>query len=486
MLKSFSKKRSGGKNRFLKSVSRLNLFVALTAATIGIIYGYDVGSIASAILFLKPDFHLSDFQVSIVTSAVVLGQLFGAFSAGRISNAIGRQRAMVGVALGYAIFAALQGFAPNALFLTIVRFLLGFAIGVSIVTAPAFIAESAPQKIRGSMLVTFQIATTSGVVIAYFVGAALADLESWRLILSLSTIPALLVLLLIIRLPETPRWLLMKNRRREAVALLRQLDPDMDSEAEADIIERDLAYDEEGSFRELFQGRFRKAGLFVVGLGFLVQITGINAIVYYSPTVLQRVGVSSPLDAIVVTGFAQLAGVMAEVASFFLVDRWGRRPTLLSGIGTTVVANFILIIGFSTGPSATLAFLGILIFRVGFGLGYGSLVWIYASESFPARLRTQGGSAMLTADLLANFLVGVLFLNALGALGGSTTFGLFLVLALCAFGFVYLLAPETKGRQLEAIRTYWYNGGRWPEDTEHPYKLHTAHEDSTIDQSNPS
>jgi sugar porter (SP) family MFS transporter len=460
------KKRSRSSGSFLESVSRLNLFVALTAGIVGIIYGYDVGSIASAILFLKPDFHLSNFDVSIVTSAVVLGELFGAFSAGRISNAIGRQRTMVSIALGYAIFAALQGVAPNAWFLAGVRFLLGVAIGVSIVTAPAFIAESAPQKIRGSMIVTFQIATTSGIVIAYFVGAALANFENWRLILSLSAIPALLVLALIIRLPETPRWLLMKNRRQEAVALLQRLNPDMDSEAEASIIEEDLAYEEQGSLRELFQGRFWKAGLFVVGLGFLVQITGINAIVYYSPTMIQQIGVVNPLDAIVVTGFAQLAGVMAEVVSFFLVDRWGRRPTLLLGIGTTGIANFILIIAFAIGPAAILAFTGILIFLVGFGLGYGSLVWIYASESFPARLRTQGGSAMLTADLLGNFIIGVLFLNALGMLGGAITFGIFFILSLCAFGFVYWLAPETKGRQLEAIRAYWYNGGRWPEDNE--------------------
>lgn len=146
------------------------------------------------------------------------------------------------------------------------------------------------------------------------------------------------------------------------------------------------------------------------------------------------------------------------------MDRWSRRPTLLSGIATTGVASLFLALAFGLDPSATLAYLGILIFRVGFGMGYGSLVWVYASESFPARLRTQGGSAMLTADLLANFLIGILFLNTLGALGGSATFTIFVFLAVVAFAFVYRLAPETKGRQLEAIRTYWYNGVRWPED----------------------
>ena len=123
-----------------------------------------------------------------------------------------------------------------------------------------------------------------------------------------------------------------------------------------------------------------------------------------------------------------------------------------------------LIYGYDLGSPATFTLLGILLFTVGFNFGYGSLVWVYASESFPVRLRTQGGSAMLTADLLANFIVGVVFLGALGALGGSVTFGIFL--ALVSFTFVYVLAPETKGRPLEAIRAYWYNGGRWPEETE--------------------
>src|SRR5215208_4617024 len=289
---------SGGEGG-LRSLSRLNVLIAVTAAIVGLIYGYDLGSIAGALLFLVPDLGLSTFMTSVVTSAVVLGQLVGAFVAGRISNTIGRKRTMVLVALGYALFAGLQGLAPNEWFLTAVRFLLGFIIGLSIVVAPAYIAESAPIRVRGSMLVTFQIATTSGIAIAYFVGAALASTESWRLILSLSAIPAVIVLLLIARLPDTSRWLLMNGRREEAADLLRRVEPDMDPDEEVQRIEQDLSYEEKGSFAELFQGRFRKAGIFVVGLGFLVQITGINAIVYYSPTIIQEVGVTSPTGAIV-------------------------------------------------------------------------------------------------------------------------------------------------------------------------------------------
>ena len=265
-----SNQREGGR---WGSVSRLNMLIAGTAAIIGIIYGYDLGSIASAILFLQPDLNLSTFMVSVVTATVVLGQIFGAFNAGRITNWIGRKRTMVGIALGYAIFSALQGLAPNEWFLIVARFLLGFTIGVSIVTAPAYIAESSPRSVRGSMIVTFQVATVTGIAVAYFVGAALAGLESWRLILSLSAIPALIVLFLVIRLPDTPRWYLMNDQREEALDLVRKVQGDVDPESEVQTIEEDLAYEEKGSFLEIFQGRFRLAGIFVVTLGFLVQIT---------------------------------------------------------------------------------------------------------------------------------------------------------------------------------------------------------------------
>ena len=257
----------------------------------------------------------------------------------------------------------------------------------------------------------------------------------------------------------------MNGQREEAADLLRRVEPDTDPDEEVRRIEQDLSYEEKGNFAELFRGRFRKAGIFVVGLGFLVQITGINAIVYYSPTIIQDVGVTSPTGAIIATGFVQIAGVIAEVVAFLVVDRWGRRPTLLTGIGTMGAANAILVLAYALNSPATFTLLGILLFTVGFNFGYGSLVWVYASESFPVRLRTQGGSAMLTADLFANFIVGVLFLDALGALGGSVTFGIFFALALVSFAFVYVLAPETKGRPLEAIRTYWYNNGRWPEES---------------------
>jgi MFS family permease len=154
-----------------------------------------------------------------------------------------------------------------------------------------------------------------------------------------------------------------------------------------------------------------------------------------------------------------------------VVDRIGRRVTLLTGVGVMIASNVLMLVLFAFtslkgGASSALGFIGILFFTAGFNFGFGALVWVYASESFPARLRTAGASAMLTADLLANLLISRFFLTVFDSLGGTGTFALFLGLAIVSFAFIAALAPETKGRPLEAIRVYWENGGRWPEQGE--------------------
>jgi MFS family permease len=212
---------------------------------------------------------------------------------------------------------------------------------------------------------------------------------------------------------------------------------------------------------------YARATFFVVVLGFLVQITGINAITYYSPSIFKELGWTDRTS-LLVQGFVELFSVVAVVGAVLVVDRIGRRVTLLIGVGVMILSNVLMVVLFAGGSlngglDSTLGFIGILFFTAGFNFGFGALVWVYASESFPAPLRTAGASAMLTADLLANLLISRFFLTVFQDLGGSGTFGLFLGLAVVSFVFIAAFAPETKGRPLEDIRRYWENGGRWPE-----------------------
>jgi sugar porter (SP) family MFS transporter len=445
----------------------LGLKIAVAAATIGVIYGYDLGNISGALLFITKDFDLTTKQTEWVTSIVVAGSIAGALVASRLANAIGRKPTMVLVAIAYAVFAVLSGLAGSLVLLDVARFCLGVTIGVSIVTAPIFVAESSPAAIRGGLIVMYQVATVTGIVVAYFVDYALAGAGAWRVMLALSAVPALLVLVVLAKLPDTARWYVMKGRHAEARATLRVADPEADPDQELAEIEDDLRRERGGSIAEMLRRPYLRATLFVLGLGFLIQITGINAVVFYSPMIFKQMGFSGNAALLLLPALVQVASLIATIVSLSIVDRLGRRPTLLTGIAAMVASTLLLVgvfaVGDLTGAGGWLGFVGILVFTAGFNFGFGSLVWVYASESFPARLRTTGASAMLTADLVANLIIALYFLSAMQTLGGTATFAMFAALAVVAWLFIWWLAPETKGRPLEAIRAYWENGGRWPE-----------------------
>src|SRR6478672_1840513 len=325
------------------------LTVAIAAATIGVIYGYDLGNISVALLFITKEFDLTTKQTEWVTAIVVAGSIAGALLASRLANAIGRKPTMVLVAVTYAVFAILSGLAQSLVWLDVARFFLGVTIGVSIVTAPIFVAESAPAAVRGGLIVMYQVATVTGIVIAYFVDYALAGPGAWRVMLALSAVPSLAVLAILARLPDTPRWYLMKGRRDDARATLERTDPDADIERELDEIEDDLRRERGGSIGEMLRAPYRRATLFVLGLGFLIQITGINAVVFYSPLIFQQMGFSGNSALLLLPALVQVGSLIATIVSLLVVDRLGRRPTLLTGIGAMIASTLLMVVFFASG-----------------------------------------------------------------------------------------------------------------------------------------
>lgn len=448
--------------------TRLALLVGVAAATVGIIYGYDSSNIGGAMLYLAKDFHLNPAAQSWVTTTVVVGEILGALFGGALANRIGRKPTMVAVALAFAVFSLLSGLAPLLWVLVAARFLLGLTIGVSVVVVPVFVAESAPTRSRGAFLVLYQVATVSGIILGYLVAMALAPTESWRWMLGLAAIPGVVITLVLLRLPDTARWYVMKGRTAEARTTLSRIEgPDVDVDAEIETITAGFATAHTASWLDLLRKPFLRATLFVVGLGFFVQLTGINAIVYYSPRIFEAMGFTDDIVKLGLSALVQVAGLVAVFIALLVIDRMGRRPVLLIGIGTMVLANLLLVIVFAIGGghfdgALTVAgFIGLVLFTAGFTFGFGSLVWVYAGEAMPAHLRSLGASVMLTSDLVANVIVGAFFLQMLNALGGAGAFAVFGVIAVIAFFFVVWLAPETKGRPLEDIGRFWENGGRW-------------------------
>jgi sugar porter (SP) family MFS transporter len=443
--------------------SRLVPVAGIVAASLGAIYGYDMATIAGALRDITGEFNLSTHRQEMVTAAVVIGQIAGAIGGGLLANAIGRKKSLVLAASAYAVFAVLGAFAVSLPMLLAARLLMGLAIGVSLVAVPVFIAEGAPARVRGSLLVAFQLTTVAGIITGYLVAYLLADSHSWRWMLGLTAAPSLLIMLLLLPMPETARWYMLKGRTAQARQALRCMEPTADVEVDLAEIARAVSEERGGALTEMLRRPYRRATVFVLGLGFFGHITGINATIYYSPRLFEAMGFAGNFALLVLPALVQVAGLAAVIASLILVDRLGRRPTLLSGIALMIVADVLLFTVFVLGShfgGALVGFVGVFVYNAGFSLGFGSLVGVYAGESFPARLRAMGSSLMLTSDLVATAIVAAVFLTMLRVLGGAGTFTVFTALTLTAFAFVYRLAPETKGRQLEDIRHFWEAAAR--------------------------
>lgn len=448
--------------------------VALSAATLGVIYGYDGSNIAGAQLFFQDYFGLqgNDEAVETIVTATVYGELIGALAGGFIISRFGRKPTIVAVAFSYVAFCLASALAISPIMLGMSRFCLGLAIGVSLIAVPIFVAESVPARIRGATLVAYQVAAVVGIILGYLGALALSglgDAINWRIMLGLAAVPAVLLIPALLRLPETPRYLVLKGRLEAARASLERSDPDADVDAELASMQAAISGERGGRIKEMLRKPYLRATVFVVGLGFFIQITGINATVAYGPRIFQAMGVTTNTQSILMATLVQCIALVAVLASMSVVDRWGRRPILLTGITIMVVSQLAMVVTFATQEGDTfstaqvvLGFLGLAGINIGFVFGFGALVWVYSSESFPARLRGYGSSAMLGSDLLANIIIVQFFLTVLNTIGGAWSFGIFAILAVFAWIFVWRLAPETKGRELEEIQGYWENGGCWP------------------------
>ncbi|MGH3561965.1 MAG: MFS transporter, partial [Mycobacterium sp.] len=293
----------------LRRSSPLVLVVGAAAASVGVIYGYDLSNIASALLFMTTDFDLSAAEQEMVATAAVIGAIAGAVVGGWLANTIGRKKSMVAVAAAYAVFAVVGALSVSVPMLLVARLLLGVTIGVSVVVVPVFVAESVPASVRGSFLVAYGLASVSGIIAGYLVAHLLADTHNWRLMLGLAAIPAVVVIALLLRVPDSARWYMLKGRVADARRTLRRVEPKSDAEKELAEIARALQEEDAesvGVLREMLRTPYLRATVFVVLLGFFIQITGINAIVYYSPRLFEKMGFSGNFALLVLPGLVQV------------------------------------------------------------------------------------------------------------------------------------------------------------------------------------
>ena len=450
------------------SQMRRAVFMAVTAAALGITYGYDISNTAAALQFVKRDFGI----YGAINTASVVGQIAGAILGGPMANAIGRKKSMIIIAAGYTVFAILTAISPSARLFLAMRVLLGITIGLSITVVPVFIAESAPASRRGGLATAYQVTCVIGIILGYLVGYLLLPTDTWRWILGVAAIPAFIVLLMLFRTEETPSWYMLKGREEEArramerIEVAELVEPSLNETRNS--LSSQLAGSVWGRLREMFHGGMARTTIFAIVLGFSIQITGINATIYYAPGIYSRMGFTDTATTYLVPSLVQFLSLISVVVSMLVIDKVGRRFVLITGISTMIVATIILIVtylvsGFEGTAAGVMGLIGMSLFTMGFTFGFGSIVWVYAGEIFPARYRSLGASLVLTADLVANAITAQLGAVMLDDIGLAGTFGVYGGLLVLALLFLLRYAPETSGRSLEEIQDYWNNGARWPE-----------------------
>ncbi|GAA5078357.1 MFS transporter [Streptomyces similanensis] len=432
--------------------------VGLAAVLLGLTYGYDGTAMAGAQILVTDRFHLSPLEQGTLYAGPVVGLMAGTILAGRLSNLAGRRGALVIASVVCSLTTVVSALSVNPPMLVGTRAVLGMTMGVLIVIAPVFIAESVRTTIRGRTAVLYQCATAGGCAATYFISYLLAGGGHWRTMLVVPALCAAAATLALLRLPETPSWHLMAGRADRAAEAARLLGTPAPAAAPED---PPAAAQAKGRFLELFTPKYRRLTLFVIALGFLVQITGISAIGYFSPRIFQRMGYTGDFSLLMLPGLIQLISAVAALVCAVAIDRVSRRAALLTGTSLMTAGHLLLVGVFAAFLPPAAGLLGLAVFAIGFNAGFGALIWVFAAEGFPDRLRGPGASAMLLANLSANLLIAQFFLSTLSALGGTATFCLLLAVNVVAWFYVYLQVPDTGGRTLGEVQAYWEAGRRW-------------------------
>jgi sugar porter (SP) family MFS transporter len=437
------------------------VYIAASFAALGgLLFGYDTGVISGAVIFIKKDFALTTFPQELVVSMVLLGATVGAFTGGRFADRFGRRVTLIATSIVFIAGALICASAPSLTILVIGRVVVGLGIGMASTTVPVYISEVSPPEARGWQVSLFQLAITIGILAAYLVDYAFAKSEAWRWMLGLAAVPGAILGVAMLYLPESPRWLAKCSHPENARAVLVRIRGTQDVESEWREIAGSLAHSEErGAWSDLLHKAVRPALIVGVGLAIFQQVTGINTVIYYAPTIIQSAGLPSASAAILATAGIGLVNVLMTIVAMWLIDRVGRRPLLLTGIvGMALslgVLGFVFRSGAQNAITVRLAVITLMAYVAFFAISLGPIFWLLIAEIFPLKIRGQAEGASAGMNWIFNLLVSLTFLTLVELMGPAWTFWLYGLLAIAALVFCYYLVPETKGRTLEEIEASW-------------------------------
>lgn len=439
------------------------VYVAVAIAAVGgLLFGYDTGVISGAILFIKKQFFLSATMEEIVVSSVLVGAVAGATLGGVLTGSFGRRKLIILAGIIFTVSALGTALAPTIPWLIAAMIVSGIAIGIASFISPMYIAEVVPAKVRGSLVAVNMLAITSGIVIAYLVDYAFSSSGGWRWMFGLAAIPSIVLAVGMWRLPDSPRWLISRSMLEQAKQVLQRVRTDADVSPEIADIQKSMEQQGTGGMKGLFQPSMRMPLIVGLGLAVFQQITGINTVIYYAPTIFKFVGITAVGPAILAGAGLTMVMWLFHVLAIFLMDRVGRRPLLLVGVAGQIIGLAILGAAFHFQQLASfksyVAIGGLVIYVACFAFGLGPIFWLLISEIYPLKVRGVAMSAVTVTNWALNLVVAVTFLTLVGILGHAGTFWLYGVIAIGAWIFFYLLVPETKGKTLEQIEEHWRSG----------------------------
>lgn len=446
-------------------------FIYFFGAFGGILFGYDIGVMTGALPFLQNDWNLQNNAgiIGWITSSVMFGAIFGGALAGQLSDRLGRRKMILMSAIVFVVGSILSGISPHngQYYLIAVRILLGLAVGAASALVPAYMSEMAPARLRGRLSGINQTMIVSGMLLSYIVDFLLKDLPetwAWRLMLSLAAVPALILFLGVLRLPESPRFLVKNNKLDEArkvLGYLRSKKEEIESEIKdiQETAEQEKKANQAASWGTLFTGKYRYLVIAGLGVAAFQQFQGANAIFYYIPLIVEKATGNAATSALmwpIIQGVILVVGSLVFIA---IADKFNRR-TLLTVGGTIMGLSFIFpaILNMlipNANPMMIVAFLCVYVALYSFT--WAPLTWVIVGEIFPLAIRGRAAGLASSFNWIGSWLVGLLFPIMTASMSQEAVFAIFGVICLLGVLFIRTRVPETRGHTLEEIEEKYEN-----------------------------
>ena len=431
-------------------------FICLTVAIGGLLFGFDTAVISGTIGLVKSQFALSTVMEGWLVSSGLAGCILGVLAAGALSNRIGRKRTILLAACMFLFSGIGCGLAGSIDWLILSRIIGGVGVGMASVVSPMLIAEFAPAENRGRMISYYQLAITIGILAAYFSNALflsahrVGTMEVWRPMFLVMAVPSIIFLLLLINVPESPRWLVSVGRAESARAILGRIRPPLLAARELADMEAAAGRAAAGTF-SLFDPSLRLPLLIGILLAVFQQFSGINAIIYYGPSIFQAAGIGGS-NALVFQVVIGATNLLFTIVAIRWSDKYGRKILLVTGLVGIVLSLLVCGLLFYTGHTQGVLLLVLMLLYIAcFAFSLGPVTWIVINEIFPTRVRVQAVSICTLALWIAVWLVGQFFPWMLEKAGAAVTFWIFAGFSVVNFFFCRKVVKETKGKTLEEM-----------------------------------